>query len=79
MRPGSFILFFLAVIATACSSKEESQEPDYDNMVMADEEEWMSDEEKDRKVIAGDLPVPQELIILEPSNLEQEAPSEHLR
>ena len=42
-------------------------EPDYDNMVMADEEEeWITDEERDRKVVLADPPDPQELLIVEP-------------
>lgn len=61
-----FLVFFsmLALIGgISCTSKEEEQEPDYDHMVMADEEEeWTTG---DRKSIAKDLPDPQELIILE--------------
>ncbi len=62
------LLFSLMALfaLSSCSQKEEEVEPDYDNMVMADEEEdWVSDQERDRKVIAGDLPDPQERIILE--------------
>ena len=62
------VLFsLLALFAlSSCSQKEEEEGPDYDNMVMADEEDhWISDEERDRKVIAGDLPDPRERIILE--------------
>lgn len=56
-----FLLTILSIVS--CTPKEEEQEPDYDSMVMADEEdEWSTG---DRKSIAGDLPDPQELIILE--------------
>jgi hypothetical protein len=61
-------LFFslVALLASSCSQKQEEEEPDYENMVMADEEEpWTSDAERDRKVIAGDLPDPQERLLLE--------------
>ncbi len=60
------------VALSSCTPKEEEVEPDYDNMVMADDEEddWISDEEKDRKVIAGDLPDPYEQLIVEPSELD---------
>lgn len=60
------IFALMALFATSCSEKQEEEEPDYENMVMADEEDdWISDEERDRKVIAGDAPDPQELIFLE--------------
>ncbi len=60
----------LALFAvSSCSQKEEAVEPDYDNMVMAEEEEdVISDEERDRKLIAGDLPDPQEQLIVVPSD-----------
>jgi len=59
-------IFSLLLAALAsCSSQQKEQEPDYDNMVMVDEEEWITDEERDRKIIAGDPPDPQELIILD--------------
>jgi phage-related protein len=64
------LLFFplMALLAPSCSQKQDEEEPDYENMVMADEEDtWISDAERDRKVIAGDLPDPQERIILESS------------
>ncbi len=80
MRRLPVLFSFLTLLAVACTSKEEAQEPDYDNMVMADQEETpISDEERDRKVIAGDLPVPQELLILEPSTIPNETPSEIYR
>ncbi|MBS0604962.1 MAG: hypothetical protein JSS60_08020 [Verrucomicrobia bacterium] len=69
------VLFSLMALfaVSSCSQKEEGEEPDYDNMVMADEEDdFTSDEERDRKVIAGDLPDPRELIILEPALLNPE-------
>ena len=66
-----FLVFALPLSLglSACSQQEAVEEPDYDNMVMLDEtdEEWMTDEEKDRKVIATDRPDPQELIIIEPA------------
>jgi hypothetical protein len=66
MRALGSLCCFLAIFAFGCSSQQEEEGPDYDNMVMADEEEgWIADEELDRKVTAGDLPVPQEMIILE--------------
>ena len=60
-------LLLIALFALAsCSQKQEEVEPDYENMVMADEEDdWITDEERDRKVIAGDLPDPQEQVIIE--------------
>ncbi len=69
MRRLPVLLSLMALFASSCSPKPEEEEPDYENMVMADEEDdWISDEERDRKVIAGELPDPQELIILEPSD-----------
>jgi hypothetical protein len=62
-----FPIFFswLALLALfSCTQKEEEQEPDYENMVMADEEEWTPGQEKDEKTIA-DLD-PQEFIIHDP-------------
>ncbi len=57
----------LFVLLAACSQPEEEMEPDYDNMVMADEEEeWITDEERDRKVVLADPPDPQEILIIEP-------------
>jgi len=72
MRLLPVIFSLVAIIAVSCTQKEDEQEPDYENMVMADEEDGFSqdDKEKDRKVIAGELPDPQELIILEPANLD---------
>ena len=62
----AFLLSSLLVLF-ACSQSQEEVEPDYENLVMADEEEdGITDEERDRKVIAGDFPDPQEQIILEP-------------
>jgi len=66
-----YFLFFLLMISlgfSACSQpKAEAEvEPDYDNMVLLEEpDEWMSDEEKDRKVVITDCPDPQELLIIE--------------
>lgn len=68
MKKWQIFFPFLALCAiTSCSQKqEEAEEPDYDNMVMADEEEgWVTDEERDRKMIADEPPDPQELIIFE--------------
>jgi hypothetical protein len=63
--PALFSLLALVALPS-CAQKEEEMEPDYDNMVMVDEDEdWISDEERDRKIIAGDLPDPRERIILE--------------
>jgi hypothetical protein len=68
MRLLSVLFSLVALFASSCSQKQEEEAPDYENMVMADDEDdWVLDEERDRKVIAGDLPDPQELIILEPS------------
>ncbi len=69
MRRLPVLLSLMALFASSCSQKQEEEEPDYENMVMADEEDdWISDEERDRKVIASELPDPQELIIFEPSD-----------
>lgn len=63
MRYFSLLFCLPLFLAVCCTPKEEEQEPDYDHMVMAaDEEEWST---SDRKTIATDLPDPQELIILE--------------
>ena len=61
------ILSLLALFSlSSCGQKEEESEIDYDNMVMADEEEEWTTVGEDQKVIANDaLPDPQELIILE--------------
>jgi hypothetical protein len=70
------VLFCLMLFFAGCSPKEEEQEPDYENMVMADDdEEWSTG---DRKNIAGDLPDPQELIILETPD-GRSVPAEALR
>lgn len=68
MRHLPAVFSLLALLAvSSCSQKEEEIEPDYENMVMADEgEDSISDEERDRKMIAGDLPDPQEQLIVEP-------------
>jgi hypothetical protein len=55
----------LALIAACSPKEEEEQEPDYENIVLEDEEEWNTDEQKDRKFIVKDLPDPQEQVILE--------------
>jgi len=64
------VLFSLVALfaASSCSQESREEEVDYENMVMAEleEEELMTDQERDRKVIAGDLPDPRERIILEP-------------
>ena len=69
---GEFLfLIILSLGVTACSQPEAEIEPDYDNMVQLEElDEWMLDEEKDRKVVMTDHPDPQELLILEPSLVE---------
>jgi hypothetical protein len=61
------ILFSMLLLLSACSPKEEEQEPDYDNMVMADIEapEMTAGPEEDRKFITDLLPDPQETAILE--------------
>lgn len=41
MKPLLIFVFLLAIIGS-CSPKDEEHEPDYDNMVMADEEEEWS-------------------------------------
>ena len=53
----------LLLVLGGCSQPEAEVEPDYDNMVMDDE--WVSDEEKDRKVVLADPPDPQERLLLE--------------
>lgn len=58
-----FLLMQLAI--SSCTQREEEQEPDYDHMVMTDEDGFSpDDQERDRKVIVDDPPDPQELIIL---------------
>ncbi len=65
-----YFLFFPLLISlgfSSCSQPEAEMEPDYDNMVLLDEpNEWMLEEEKDRKVVVLDKPDPQELILIEP-------------
>jgi hypothetical protein len=53
------------VAATSCTPKEEEQEPDYDRMVMADEEEEWSPSNDQKNVADCD---PQEFIILDPES-----------
>jgi hypothetical protein len=67
MKHFSVLFSLLALfVASSCTPKEEEQEPDYENMVMADEEdEWTSGQEQDGKAIAGDLE-PQEFLIQDP-------------
>ena len=65
-------LLFLA----SCSQAEKEEEPDYDSMVFLDDsedEEWMQEEFRDRKIIAQDGNEPQELILIEPQNLDLES------
>ena len=73
------ILFpLLSLLALSSCSKEEDSELDYDNMVMADEDddEWSPGQEKDEKEIA-DIG-PQEFIIHDPE-LKTENASEEMR
>jgi hypothetical protein len=76
-----FILFSLLVFigVSSCTQKEGEEEPDYDNMVMADEEEneWTPGQEKDAKVVA-DLD-PQEFIINDPELKTENACGELLK
>ena len=66
MRYFPIIFSSLALFALpSCSQQEKEQEPDYENMVMADDEEGEWSTLQDQKTIAGDLPDPQELIIIE--------------
>ncbi|MEN9343910.1 MAG: hypothetical protein RLZZ453_697 [Chlamydiota bacterium] len=60
------VLYLLGMVVLAgCSQAEvEEEEPDYDEMVMLDDE--VSEEERDRKMIVDALPDPQELILIEP-------------
>jgi hypothetical protein len=61
-----WLLLAALFAAASCSQKQEEIEPDYENLVMVDDEEdWITDEERDRKFIAGDLPDPQERVIIE--------------
>ncbi len=64
------IFCLLLVCTVSCTPKEEVQEPDYDHMVMGEDEEGWST--GDRKMIAGELPDPQELIILEVPEVKSE-------
>lgn len=59
-------------LLSACSQQgEKEEEPDYENMVMGDEDE-LSDEERDRKEIVSGKPDPQELMIIEKECTEQD-------
>jgi hypothetical protein len=64
MRKSSVLFCLFSFVSfVSCTPKEEEQEPDYEHMVMADdEEEWSTG---DRKIIVSDLPDPQEQVILE--------------
>jgi len=62
----SFLSLLLLLSLVACSPKEEESEPDLNDIVLAEEEEWSTG---DRKTIAHDLPDPQEQIILESPKL----------
>ena len=55
-----FLIVPLLLIIASCSPKEEEQQPDYDNMVMADEEEEWSPSPESKDVADCD---PQEFII----------------
>ena len=60
-------LSLLALLAlSSCTPKEEESQPDYDNMVMADEEEeeWTPGQDKDEQTIAD--VGPQEFLIQDP-------------
>lgn len=74
------VLFVFALLTTSsCGYKEEVEEPDYDNMVMVEEEvEWTTGQEVDGKIIAGDLPESQEHSILEIPGEEREGSFEEL-
>lgn len=65
-------------LLTGCSVQEEVEvEPDYDNMVMLDDDEspeWVLEADKDRKLIAQDAADPSELVIIEPYAEERPAP-----
>lgn len=66
---------FSALILASCSQSEREEEPDYDSMVFqeeSEEEEWMTDEFKDRKIVAQEGLEPQEQILIEPMSLDLE-------
>ncbi len=63
MRCFSVVSLFTMVAAASCTPKEEEQEPDYDRMVMADDEEEWSPSNDQKNVADCD---PQEFIILDP-------------
>ena len=71
-----FLLFFPltgVLLLSSCSVEEEEEGPDYENMVMIEEEEeWITDQEQGWKAIAGDVPEPQERILLEFSEEKKE-------
>ena len=82
--PVSLVLSMM-LMTFGCGQQEELEEPDYDNMVMADEEdEWttgqeLTGQELDGKVIAGERPEAQEDLILEILGDEKERSFEELR
>jgi hypothetical protein len=80
MRRFPILFSILALLATSsCEKQEEAEEPDYDNMVMADEEdEWTTGQEFNGKLITGDLPDAQEHSILEIPGEEKEGSFEEL-
>jgi hypothetical protein len=57
------IFVFLLVIVGSCSPKDEEHEPDYDNMVMVDEEEEWSPAPDSKNVADCD---PQEFMVQDP-------------
>ncbi len=63
-------LFPLLLIVGSCTPKEEEQQPDYDNMVMAGEEEEWSPAPDSKNVADCD---PQEFLIHDPESKTENA------
>ena len=79
-RYASFLALLVLLSFSSCNPREAVEEPDYDNMVMVeDEEEWTTGHELDGKTIAGDSPQLQEHSILEIPGAEKEGCFEELR
>ena len=77
--PVLFSILALLMVAS-CDKKEEVDEPDYDHMVMADEEEeWTTGQEFNGKLLAGEVPETQEVTVLEILGEEREGSFEELQ
>jgi hypothetical protein len=55
---------FATLLLSSCGVSEDEEAIDYDNIVLADEEEeWTTGQGEGVKLIAGELPEPQEVLL----------------